>query len=206
MEEFKGNSNASKVNLHESNVKPVTTNVVIKKEGEATKFRKRFFAEDAKTVGGHVVESVVIPSLQKLLSDAVKGAIDWLIYGSKGNRSATNTFNGISYTNYWNRGLNNSPVYSNPMVGNNQASQTAVFAVNNVIFPERAQAEEVLLRMKEAIFNYGMVSVADFVDLIGQRCPFTDQKWGWRDLSGADVIRVNDGFSIRFPKVIPIEN
>ena len=88
MEDFKGNPDTpEKVNPRPSIGKPVTTNVVIKKESEAKKLGRKFFSEDAKTVGSHVAESVIIPSLQKLLSDAVKGAIDWLIYGSKGAKS-----------------------------------------------------------------------------------------------------------------------
>lgn len=201
----KGNSNASK--KQEESDKVVTTNVIIKKESEATKFKKKFFAEDMKTVGGHVVDSVVIPSLQKILSDIVKGGIDYLIYGSKTPRSQSGP-GLISYSSYYNRtAYPGTPNYQNPINGNSPApiNQPSIYAINEVVFRERADAEEVLLRMKEAISSYGMVSVADFYDLINQRCDFTNRKYGWRDLKTADIIRVSDGFSIRFPRVIPIE-
>ena len=139
---------------------------------------------------------------EKLLSDAVKGAIDWLIYGSKGNKNSSGVGT-ISYGSYYNRSgyINPTPVYTNPMLNN----KPTLYAVNDIIIADRGEAEEVLLRMKESINSYGMVSVGDFYDLVGQRANFTDQKWGWFDLRTADIIRVDGGFCIRFPKVQPIE-
>ena len=203
MEDFKGNPDTpEKFNSKPSIGKPVTTNVVVKKESEAKRLGKKFFSEDAKTVGSHVVESVVIPSLQKLLSDAVKGAIDWLIYGSKGSKNSSGVGT-ISYGSYYDRSgyINPTPIYTNPMLNN----KPTLYAVNDIIIADRGEAEEVLLRMKESINSYGMVSVGDFYDLVGQRANFTDQKWGWFDLRTADIIRVDGGFCIRFPKVQPIE-
>lgn len=202
MEDLKGNPIKIPNNDPKPQMKPVTTNVVVRKESETKKFGKRFFSEDAKTVGSHVVDSVIIPSLQKLLSDAVKGAIDWLIYGSKGSRSTTGVGT-ISYGSMYRRDglVNPNPVYTNPMI----SQKPSLYAINDIAFSDRGEAEEVLLRMKESIVSYGMVSVGDFYDLVGQRANFTDQKWGWFNLDTADVIRVDNGFCIRFPKVQPIE-
>lgn len=203
MEDFKGNPNTPNDNSSKkSTITPVTSNVIVKKESEAKKFGTRFFSEDAKTVGGHVLDSVIIPSLQKLLSDAVKGAIDWLIYGSKGSRQNSGVGN-ISYGSYYNRSgvVNPTPIYTNPMLNN----KPTLYSVNDIVISDRGEAEEVLLRMKESINSYGTVSVGDFYELVGQRGNFTDQKWGWLDLRSADIIRVDGGYCIRFPKVQPIE-
>lgn len=201
MEDFKGNP--EKNNPRPAHGKPVTTNVVLRKDSEAKKFTSRFFSEDAKTVGRHVTDSVIIPSLQKLISDAVKSMIDWIIYGSKGSRQNTGVGT-ISYGSYFNRSgtVNPNPVqYSNPMVG----SKPTLYMVNEYVIGDIAKANEVLLRMKECIVSYGMVSVGDFYDMIGQSYNFTDQKWGWFNLDTADIIRVDNGFCIRFPKVQPLE-
>lgn len=202
MEDLKGNPNISD-NRQQKFTKPIVTNAVIKNDSETKKFGKRFFSEDAKTVGSHVAESVIIPTLQKLLSDAVKGAIDWIIYGSKGSRQQTGVGT-ISYGSYYNRSglVNTSPTYTNPMVSN---AKPTLYAVNEYVIPDMGMAEEVLIRMKEAIATFGMVSVADFYDLVNQRANYTDQKWGWVDLRNADIIRVDNGYCIRFPKAQPIE-
>ena len=203
MEDFKGNPDISENSVQRSsNIKPVTTNVIVKKDSESKRLGKRFFSEDAKTVGSHVVDSVIVPSLQKLLSDGVKSAIDWLIWGSKGSVNKTGVGT-ISYGSYYNRSglVNPTPTYTNPMI----TSKPTLYTVNDIIIADRGEAEEVLLRMKESINSYGMVSVGDFYDLVGQRANFTDQKWGWFDLRTADIIRVDSGFCIRFPRVQPIE-
>lgn len=202
MEDFKGNPDLPQ----RPALKPVTNNTIIKKDSEMKKIGKKFFSEDAKTVGSHIAESVIIPSLQKLLSDAVKGAIDWLIYGSKGSKTSSGISN-ISYGSFYNRSgyvssnLTTIAQPANPML----SQKSSLYSVNDVIIIDRGEAEEILLRMKESINTYGMVSVGDFYDLVGQRGNFTDQKWGWFDLRGADIIRVDNGFCIRFPKVQPIE-
>lgn len=193
-EEFKGNSNVSKEQPKQA---AVTTNVVVK-NGNDKKSGKRFFAEDAKTVGSHVIDSVIVPSAQKLLSDVVKNAIDWLIYGSRGGPNKTLGAGNVSYSRYYN---NPVPMYAQPSYTNPAIPRSNVYTVNEILFNDRGEAEEVLLRMKESIQRYGSVSVADFYDLIGQRSVFTDNKYGWYDLNMCDIIRDGSGYSIRFPRV-----
>lgn len=202
MEEFKSNSNVAKENTDYAAPKqaPVTTKVTAVDTKKKT-FGK-FFAADAKTVGAHVVESILIPSLQKLLSDSVKGAVDWFIYGSKGKSSPTSGPGTVSYSRYYQQ---SSPIYGGGYVQPAPATRPGLYSVNEFKFEERGDAEAVLMRMNEALSRYGMVSVADFYDMIGQRCSFTDQKYGWYDLRPASVVRFDDGFGIQFPKAQPIE-
>lgn len=204
---YAGNSIANKpvdatLQQREPKNKPVTTSVSVNKKPS---FIKKFFAEDAKTVGGHVVESVLIPSLQRLLSDSVKGAIDWLIYGSKGSGRPNSGVGNVSYSSYYNR-----PNYGQP-TNYQQPQKPSVYSVNDITFTDQTSddpmgdATTVLARMTEIVQRYGVASVADFYDLVGQKSAYTDTKYGWRDLSQANIIRVRDGYSILFPKVSPIE-
>lgn len=202
MDELQGNSFVSREKKDDESenksIQPVTTNVTVKKP--KNKFISKFFAEDAKTVGGHVLNIVVIPSLQKLFSDVVKGAVDWLIYGSKGTQPKPGVSN-VSYSRYYTSNTQPQQSYgANPML-----NRSNIFTMQEVMFNDRADAEEVLLRMTELVDKYGMVSVADFYELVGQRFAFTDQKYGWRDLRGVEIIRGISGFYIRFPKVIALE-
>lgn len=203
MEDFKGNPDTPEKNNPKLSTGPVTTNVIVKKESEVKRFGKKFFSEDAKTVGNHVVDSVVVPSLQRLVVEIVKNAIDWIIYGSKGSRNPSGV-GSISYGSFYNRSgyVNPTPGYQSPIM---PKPASTLYAVNDIVIADRGDAEEILLRMKETINSYGMASVGDFYDLVGQRANFTDQKWGWVDLRTADIIRVDDGFCIRFPKVQPLE-
>lgn len=198
MSEFIGNSNASKIQDDNKNISPVTSNVVVKKQSEISKVGKKLFAEDAKSVGSHVLDNVVIPSIQKIISDCVKNAIDWLIYGVKGTSSNSSGIRNVSYASYYDKNRSQS---SNPQPVN----RPSVYAINDVIFNERGDAEEVLLRLKELVDRYGMASVGEFYEHINQKSDYTSQKYGWRDLSSAAVIRRGNGYSIQFPKIVPLE-
>lgn len=46
-------------------------------------------------------------------------------------------------------------------------------------FNSRREAEEVLCRMREIVDTYGVVLRADFYDLVGEECSYTDNKYGW---------------------------
>lgn len=193
MEDFKGNSNASK----ERDIKQVASNVKVSEEKQRTKF----FASDGKTVLRQVLENVALPGVQKLFTDTAKSAIDWLIYGVKGTTRPSGLSN-VSYTNYYDRNRS----YSLPTIPSSAyMTKPAVYAVNDVTFMDRGEAEVTLQALKEAIGQYGMVSVGDFYDMIGQKHSFTDCKYGWKDLSSAIVERSRDGYCILFPKVTPIE-
>lgn len=195
MDNFKGNSNAGK------KLSTVTTNVKVKKQSELSKFGKQFFAEDGKSVKSHIFSNVIIPGLQKLFTDIVINGVNWLTYGKKSGGSTRSGVRNISYSNFYER--NKSSGFSDSR--STSLSKPGAYSVNEVIFPDRGDAEEVLLKMKEACERYGMVSVADFYDTINEKHSFTDNKWGWTDLSNVEVVRNRDGFSINFPKSKPIE-
>jgi hypothetical protein len=197
--DIKGNSNVSKESS--KNIKPVTTNVTVKKQSEVTKFKKQLFAEDSKSVKGHIVTTVLLPGIQRLMADAVKNGIDWLIYGSKGGTNRPGGIRNVSYQNYYNR-TSNVPA-SSP--NRNNATRPGAYSVNEVTFNDRGEAEETLARMRENVESYGMVSVADFYDMVGVKHAFTDNKYGWKSLGDTQVVRNRDGYSIQFPKSRPIE-
>lgn len=200
-EQYEGNSfkqrNKEKA-TEEKVISPVTSNVTIKKQSEINKFGKKIFSEDAKSVGSHVVDSVIVPNIQKLITDIVKNAIDWFVYGVRGVSQSNSGVRNVSYSSYYDR---NRPVSQTSQ----SISAPSVLAINDVIFNDRGEAEEVLLRLREIIARYGVVSVSDFYELINRSCDFTANKYGWRDLSTACVNRAGSGYRIAFPKTTTIE-
>jgi len=201
MDKFEGNSNVNKKVPPEEREKKdmITKNVTVKKESEFKKFKNIFFAEDAKTVKGQVFTSVIIPGAQRLLTDIVKTWIDILVYGGR-SRDKEGRVSNISYTSYYDR--NRSSEYNK--VPQSTYSKN-VFSFNEVVLFDRGETEEVLMSLRDQIDKYGMVSVADFYDMVGQSAPYTANKYGWRDLKDVGIGRVRDGYSIDFPKAIPLD-
>lgn len=202
MENFKGNSNASKqkdISASSKKIEPIVSaeNVKVKKETELKRIGKSLFSEDATTVGEHVINEVLVPKTQNLIVDALKYVIDFIFFGKRGSSTKSSVSN-VSYTSYYKQ----TPSYQQTPIS---SIKNNIYRVNDVIFNDRGEAEEVLLRLNEEIERYGMVSIADFYDLISQTHSYTDNKYGWRDLKDALVVRSHDGYSIKFPKIVPLE-
>ena len=79
-----------------------------------------------------------------------------------------------------------------------------LFRSDDVILDNRGEAEEVLSRMDELIDTYGIVSVADFYDLVGITGKYTDNNYGWTDIHSAKVVSVRDGYLIKLPRALPV--
>lgn len=197
MDNFKGNSINKNKPEERKKLEPITTNVSIKKQSEFKKFKNNFFAEDAKTVKGQVFTSVIIPGLQRLFKDMVNTAVDVLLYGGRVKDPRDSRAGYVSYSSSYRdrQGYNRVP---------EAAYNKTVFAVGDVVLLDRGEAEEVLSSLQDQIQNYGMVSVADFYDVIGRGAPHTANKYGWRDLRDVEVVRNREGYSIDFPKATPL--
>ncbi len=208
MDNFKGNPNVGrekKSTPSEKSLAPVTNNVIVKKETEVKKFAKNFISEDVKSVKGHVFMNVIVPGIQRLLSEGIKSAVDGIIYGVRGIRNETIGARNISYSTYYDRNRVSYGSTGLPPVPSSAYTKSNVYSANEVEFIDRGEAEEVLFRLKEEIERYGLVSIGDFYDLIGQKHYHTDLKYGWRDLRDAEVVRARDRYRINFPKIIPLE-
>ena len=177
-----------KKQIDKVNISPVK----VKKETEFGKFVRKVFSDDVSKIGTHLVDEVVVPSIKKLMTESGKTVLDWIFYGISGSKQSSSTIGHVSYAKYYDS--SKPPVEPSSYRAN-------VYTVNDIIYNERGEAEEVLMKLKECIERYGMVSVGDYYDMISQKFTYTDQKYGWRDISSAEIIRVRDGYKIQFPKV-----
>lgn len=202
MKEFEGNSNANKKTTEREKLAPITKNVSVRKESEFSKFKRNFFAEDAKSVKSQVFIDVIIPGIKRLMSDIIRIGSDIMIFGSRGSGDRNRGSNNISYSSLYTGSRHNTSYNQIPQ---STYTKNVFSGLNEVVMFDRGDAEEVLISLREQIDRFGSVSVADFYDSIGQSSPFTANKYGWRDLRDAEVIRVRDGYSIQFPKAIPLD-
>lgn len=60
-------------------------------------------------------------------------------------------------------------------------------------FESRSEVEKVLEKAKEILFDYGEVSVADVLDICDLPHTYTDNQYGWDDLSRTEVRRMGCG-------------
>ena len=204
MSEYKPNSYKSKElakeKLPEKKVeKVVTGTAVVKKKTEMSKLKDVFISEDAKNVKSYILIDVLIPAAKKAISDIITNGIDMILYGET-NHSRKNTIaGGISYRSFYDK--KDEP----HKYGDTRYARTT-YTNDEVVIPSRGEAEEVLERMEELISTYGMATVADFYDLVGITCEYTDHKYGWTNIRNADIRRARDGgWIIKLPKAMVID-
>lgn len=206
MENYKPNSHRSKEAQKESgSEKKEITKVVqgtakIKKKGKSSKFAEMFIAEDVSNVKSYIVSDVLIPAAKKLFVDAIKDAVDMLVFGrtDRSKRSSGFRADYVSYNRYSDRRYDDR-------LSNDTRLRTE-YSYDDVILETRGEAEEVLDAMNDVIETYGMVSVMDLYDLVGISGQYTDNNYGWKNLRNAEPIRTLNGeYMLKLPKAIPLK-
>lgn len=174
--------------------KVVKGTVKKKKKSEVSKFKDVFISEDANSVKNYIFMDVLVPSIKKALSDIVKDGIDMILYGDKRSENRSNSSRG-SYRDYSSGSGRRE---------NNRSTRTN-YDFADLVYDTRSEAESVLASMDEIMDTYNVVTVADMYDLSGVTCNYTDNKYGWMNISNAQVIDGRDGYIIKMPRVVSID-
>lgn len=165
------------------------------KKNEVRRFADIFISEDVKNVKTYVLMDVLVPAIEKAISDIVTNGIDMILYGESGRPKKS----GSSYVSYDSR-------YRSDSDRRRESAPVRTSArYDDIVLDSRQEAEEVLNRMDELIDTYGVVRVADMFDLCGLTCNFTDNNYGWTNISSATVQHTRDGFVIKMPRAMPIQ-
>ena len=165
------------------------------KETLGKKFKKMFF-KDTDDVGEYLLQDVIIPAAKNVITDAITGALQMILYGDNAKPTGMNRRNGRStYTSYGRYYQERG--YQEPR---RRETKPICLEFDNIIVDTRHEAEIVLRQLDDQISVYSMATVADFYDALGLETEYTDNKYGWRDLRGAYVNRVRDGYGFVMPK------
>lgn len=168
--------------------KVVVGQVRTKKKSGVGKFLSGFIADDAQSIKSYLFKDVVVPTIKKTITDIV----DMILYGGTSKRKSTASR--VSYRSY----------YDDPR-DSRRETRTPGYSYDDIILETRGDAEEVLDQLNDLIDTYKIASVADLYDLVGISGNYTDNKYGWTNLSNADVVRTRDGFALKLPRALPIK-
>ena len=78
--------------------------------------------------------------------------------------------------------------------------------IDDIILDTLLNAKKTLCQMENLIDYYSCVTVADVYDLIGVVPNYTDNKYGWTDVSDATIIQREEGWQIKLHQAFPIED
>ena len=198
MEIYQSNSHKSKELANET-TKPeekkkvekiVTGTVKTKRKSGLSKMFKNIVSEDVHDIKTYLFSDIVIPTIKKTISDTV----DMILFG--GSRKSRSTASRVSYRSY----------YEDPRDRDARPLASSIaYNYDDIIVGTRGDAEAVLSQMNDILDTYKSVSVADLYDLVGLSGNYTDNKYGWTNLSTAEVVRVRDGYKLDLPRATPIK-
>lgn len=196
-EDFPSNSNSNKNAIEKKKVEKVVKNEVkLRKKSVGERLTDDFLASDMKTVGGSVLFDILIPAAKDAISNAFKGMIDGLLFGSGTGSSRTyrdrdQTRVYRSYERYADTS-DRQKTYSQKQNTTNRYSDP--------IFSSRDDANEVLEGMIDILEEYEVVTVKDLYGFLGQRADYTAGEYGWYNLDMAKIRRVREGYLLELPR------
>lgn len=184
--------------------KVIAGEAVIRKKSLGKRFAETFVGgEDARGVFSYITFDVLVPAAKDMMSDAVSQGIDRMLYGeSRGPSGRSRSGSRPGYVNYnrmssdprgRDRDRDSRPSLSRRARANHD--------FNEIILPTRAEADEVIDRLFDLVSQYDTATVADLYELVGQSGNFTDEKYGWTDLRGANARRARGGWVLDLPRV-----
>lgn len=193
-------------------IKPVVTGEVItRKKPLGKRFMETFLGGDAKGVGSYVLFDVMIPAAKDMVADAVSQGVERTLFGEVRTTSRRGRGFGVSSFTAYNRMSDpRSPLSrrEDPRERERASLSRRARATHNfdeIILSTRAEATEVLDSLIELISSYELATVADLYALVDQTPSFTDERWGWADLRGTEIIRTRHGYLLNLPRPEPIQ-
>lgn len=176
--------------------KVVSGTAKVKKKNELQKLAGVFISEDAKNVKTYVFSDILVPAIKKAIVDIVTDGINMFFYGGTGRGRSSSSGSKVSYRSYYDR-KDDRYNDSRPKTG---------YSYDEIILETRGEAEEVLSQLSDLIDTYRVATVADLYDLVGITHNYTDNKYGWTNIRNAEAQRCKDGYMLKLPKPIPINN
>lgn len=173
--------------------------VVTRKQAWWKRATRSLVADDIQNIRGYLLTDIVLPTARNFIRDIVVASTDRALYGSSrvnrdGPRFGLGGNVGGIRTKY------DQMSTARPMSRDAQRRHD----FDEVVLDSNSEAVEVVEALISRVMRYGAASVADLYDLVGVTGSFADQKWGWTDLSTADVRPSRGGFLLDLPQPEPL--
>lgn len=197
IENYPGNSKKQRAEEAKSETarpeikKIVTTSGTIRKASLGSRMRETFAGEGARETGMYVFFDVIIPAIKAMTFDTITQGADRILFGGRdvirsgvANAPRTRTnYNQISTkaaNNYYGRNFEGGGREISRAARNNHR-------FDEILLDSRGEAETVLDTMQDLISRFEWVSVPEFYSMVGVTSEFTDEKWGWTNVSTAQI-------------------
>lgn len=191
--------------------KIVMGKVTVKKPGLGSRFKNMLFGGETNGVGNFLLQHVIVPAAKDMVADAVREGVERMVYGeTRGANPRSRPGSGSgTFTNYSGFGNNRSSSLR-PDPASDPRPQLSRQARRNhnfgeVVLESRAAATEVLRRLDARIQKYDSVSVSELYQMLDITPDWTDEKYGWYDISSASIRSARGGgYLLDLPPTEPL--
>lgn len=178
-----------------------------KKENAVTKLIDMFLPEDSYDLKDYIINGIVVP----MIKDGLEDIGHTLIRGSGRKKSSSRRI----YRRDYDDDDDIRPAYRKYYddrrrerdYDEDRYYKPERTDFKNVRFKSRGDAERILTKMEDIIYQNRYVSLLDFYEITGQSTKSTDDNYGWTNLDRAKVerLRLDNGYMIRFPSPMPLD-
>lgn len=172
----------------------VTGEVIRRKTPLGRRLTKNLGGDDTQSVWGFVFGDIIVPAMQNMAYEAVVGSAERTLFRGQSARilGGRSLRSHIPYNQY---SMASNKVASGRQNEPRQMSRRgrANHSFDEIVISSRAEATEILSQMQVMAEKYDGVSVSDFYEMCGVSGQWTDQKWGWTHMEGANIQRLRGG-------------
>lgn len=171
---------------------------VKRKKSVFNSVKDEFISEDADSMGSYLLHDILFPALRDLINDICHGAIDAAFGGGGNSYRRTSRGHGRSHISYdrmyddpRRRRARDDDDYDRRSRRRLPDCTEYVFDPDEFDRPSDAKraADDLLDDMADRIQEYGEVTVAWFLDQVGEDVvgSWNAEDWGWTNLAGVKV-------------------
>ena len=165
----------------------------VKKLTTGQKIRKAFIADEINDVKSYAIFDVLIPLIKKALRELITNAFDMTFYGKPQARDRRDG----TYYDYSRRDRDRDRDRDDRATRGRSTPQTYVgpMELDRVIFEDKEEAVEAYNYLIDALDQFGVATVSDFLSKAGLSTNPIHSKWGWYDddMHGACVRQLPSG-------------
>jgi hypothetical protein len=167
-------------------ISPVTTGRVRTKQAG--------FSTQVRDIGNGLFESIIVPAVKDAIVAFFTNGVSQVIFGQE-----TNT-RGRSRHRSYNRMYDNEEPVRRTRRSQGRVVHRPEPVYEDIFFENRQDAGAVLGRMMELVGEYGWASLGDLYSLVGMSSNFTNERYGWDQLSHCRVHYSPEGYYIDLPE------
>lgn len=179
------------------------------------KVKNALFGDTAKTIGSYIIWDIAVPAAKNMLYEMIVGGASMRLFGEPRANDRIARDRGrsvvVPYDRFY-RG-NDGPRDQRHRDGRSpSASATrSRFNFDDLVLSSKADAEDALESLFDAVDKYGQVTVSDFYDVLGMgnEATFVDREFGWTDRElqpqNSYVERVREGYILVLPRPIHLD-